>query len=108
MALDIAQVMLSVSKKTGKQFTFKGKKYPPERLFAMDGALPTLARKASSLSDFLFNRSLNLNYVDAPDGISGEMLKVSAHENTFIVLMLIYDALEEMISNQNKDVIDIA
>lgn len=107
MALDIAKVMLSVSKKTGKKFTFKGKEYPPESLFTLDGALPALARKASALSDFLFNRSLNVNYVDAADSISGEKLKVSSEENTFIVLMLIYDALEELISNQNKDVIDI-
>ena len=77
-------------------------------MFALDGVLPVLARKASTLSDFLFNRSLDINYVDAPDGLTGESLKVSDRENSFIVIMLIYDSLEEIISTQNKDVIDIS
>ena len=108
MALDVAKVMLYVSKKINKKFTYQGKEYPLERLFALDGILPVLARKASSLSDFLFNRSLDVNYVDAPDGLTGEALKISDRENAFIVIMLIYDSLEEIISTQNKDIIDIS
>lgn len=107
MALDIAKVMLYVSKKINKKFTYQGKEYPLEKLFALDGVLPILARKASSLSEFLFNKSLDVNYVDAPNGLTGEALKVSERENSFIVIMLIYDSLEEIISTQNKDVIDL-
>ena len=108
MALDIAKVMLYVSKKINKKFTYQGKEYPLEKLFALDGVLPILARKASSLSEFLFNKSLDVNYVDAPNGLTGEALKVSERENSFIVIMLIYDSLEEIISTQNKDVIDLS
>ena len=107
MALDIAKVMLYVSKKINKKFTYQGKEYPLDKLFALDGVLPILARKASSLSEFLFNKSLDVNYVDAPNGLTGEALKVSERENSFIVIMLIYDSLEEIISTQNKDVIDL-
>jgi hypothetical protein len=108
MGLDIAQVMLYVSKKINKKFTYQGKEYPTERLFALDGILPVLARKASTLSDFLFNKGLDINYVDAPDGLTGEALKVSDRENAFIVIMLLYDSLEEIIASQNKDIIDIS
>ena len=108
MALDLAQVMLFVSKKINRKFTYQGKDYPLERLFALDGVLPILARKASSLSEFLFNRSLDINYVDAPEGLTGEALKLSDRENAFLVIMLIYDSLEEIVSTQNKDIIDIS
>lgn len=107
MALDITKVMVYVAKKTNKKFSYKGKQYPIEKLFALDGVLPILARKASSLSDFLFNKSFEVNYVDDPQSLTGEVLKVSDRENRFMLLMVMYDVLEEMIANQKKEIIDI-
>lgn len=108
MALDITKIMTSVAKKTGKKFTYQGKEHPLEKLFSFDGALPILARKASSLNEFLFNKSFEVNYADAPDSLTGELLKISDNENMFMFVMIMYDVLEEMISTQNKDIIDIS
>ena len=108
MALDITKIMIYVAEKTNKEFTYQGKSYPLEKLFALNGVLPLLARKASSLSEFLFNKGFDVNYIDDPDSFSGECLKISSRENMFMLIMVMYDVLEEMISTQNKDVIDIS
>ena len=108
MALDITEIMVSVARKTGKKFTYQNKEHPLEKLFALDGVLPVLARKASSLNEFLFNKSFEVNYTDAPDSLTGELLKISDNENMFMFVMIVYDVLEEIISTQNKDIIDIS
>lgn len=102
--------MVSVAKKTGKSFTYQGKQVPLEQLFALDGVMPILARKASSLNEFLFNKSFDINYSDAPDSLTGEAIKISDKENMFIFVMVVYDALEEIISNsdQGSDTVDIS
>jgi hypothetical protein len=97
MALDVTKVMVSVAKKTGKKFTYQGKDYPLDKLFALDGVMPILARKASSLNEFLFNKSFEVNYSDAPDSLTGELLKISDKENMFMFVMIVYDVLEELI-----------
>ena len=60
MALDLTNILVSVAKKTGKKFTYQGKDYPLDKLFALDGVMPILARKASSLNEFLFNKSFQI------------------------------------------------
>ena len=60
------------------------------------------------VSEFLFNKGFDVNYIDDPDSFSGESLKISSRENMFMLIMVMYDVLEEMISTQNKDVIDIS
>lgn len=108
MALDVSEIMVSVAKKTGKKFTYQGKDYPLDKLFALDGVMPILARKASSLNEFLFNKSFEVNYSDTPDSLTGETLKISDKENMFMFVMIIYDILEELISNADKDIVDIS
>ena len=109
MSLDITKIMVSVAKKTGKKFTYKSKEYPLDKLFALDGVLPILARKANSLNEFLFNKKFEVDYIDVPDkSLTGELLKVSENENMFVFIMILYDVLEEMISTQDTDVIDIS
>ena len=70
MALDVSQVIIYISKKINKVY-LSGEGVSLERLFALDGVLPILARKASTLAIFSSIRP-DVNYVDAPDGLTGE------------------------------------
>lgn len=97
MALDIPYILARLSQRHHKKFIYQGQELPPERVFAFDGALFVFVRRANQLADFLFGRKLMLSVVPDPDALSGEKVVIQAEESAFLVVLMLYDVLEEMV-----------
>jgi len=97
MALDIPMILTRLSQRHNKKFIYQGNELPPERVFAYDGALFVLVRRANQLADFLFGRKLMLSIVPDQDALSGEKVVMQEDESAFVVVMVLYDVLEEMV-----------
>ena len=96
MSLDIGKILLRLAQTRDKVFIYKGEEVPMERVFAMDGGIPVLVRRANLLADFLFGEKLKVAFADDPESLSGERAEVEAEQYTFVLLMMLYDVVEEL------------
>ena len=96
MKLDICHILNTLISKRNKTFLYQGKPLELKKVFDMSGGMPILMRKVNLLSDFLFGRSLQCSYVDDAGALTGERLVIAEDENIFIVIMMLYDIVEEM------------
>ena len=99
MALEVDIILTKLAEKNGKKFTYQGEELPLERVFAFDGGLPLLVRRANTLGDFLFGRQLQISFKDDPEALTGEKIVLGDSQEAFILVMLLYDMLEEMVVN---------
>jgi hypothetical protein len=61
-----------------------------------------LAKRANLLSDFLFAKPLEVSYPSDPAAMTGEKLVVSPGQHSFVLVMLLYDVIEEMVINAGQ------
>ena len=101
MALDIEHILQSLGKKYTNRFMYNDKPMPIEQLFSLKGGLPMLARRANTLSDFLFNGPTMATFVADDEALTGERLSIDDEEHVFLLLMLLYDVVEEMVANSS-------
>lgn len=97
MSLDIERVMRYLAIPHKKKFMYRGKEVPIERVFAFDGALPIFVKKANLLADFLFGAPFKVSFPSDGNALTGEKLQLSEQQKPFILVMLLYDVLEEFI-----------
>lgn len=95
--LDIPTVLMKLASRHNKEFVFRDEVLAPEQAFAFDGGLPVLVKRANLLADFLFGRKLDVALVSDPATITGERVSIMPEQSLFVLVMLLYDVLEELI-----------
>jgi hypothetical protein len=103
MALDVPAILVKLAQRHNKKFIFQGKTLELEKVFDWSGALFVFVKRANLLADFLFGRKLMLSIVPDHEALSGEKVVMQAEESAFIVVMLLYDVLEEMVQTATGD-----
>ena len=96
MALEVEKIFTALAQKRKKNFIYQGKEVPIEEVFTARGALPLIMRRANLLCDFLFGEPLYISYRDDPEALTGERIEISEKQNAFVLVMLLYDVLEEL------------
>jgi hypothetical protein len=99
MSLDVEKILINLAEKHDKKYIFQGNELPPAKIFALNGALPVFIKRANTLCDFLFGKQLDVSMKDDPDGLTGERVVVNEGQHAFVLVMLLYDVLEEMVVN---------
>jgi hypothetical protein len=107
MALDLERVMRYLALPHKKKFIYRGKELPIEKVFAFDGALPIFVKKANLLADFLFGAPLKVSFPSDGAALTGERLQVSEQQKSFVLVMLLYDVLEEFIVTAGSGNVDL-
>jgi len=102
MALDIPNILSKLAARHNKKFMYQGKELPLDRVFAYDGALPVFVRRANTMADFLFGKKLGVSLTPDPETLTGELVKVLPTQSAFVLVMLLYDVMEEMVINAGK------
>ena len=102
MALDIPTILTKLAMQHNKQFTYHGKPLPLEQVFAYDGALYVFVNRANMLADFLFGHKLQVSMVPDEKALNSERVVVDPKQQSFILVMILYDVLEEMVVNAGQ------
>ena len=103
MALDVPAILVKLAQRHNKKFIYQGQVLAPEKVFDWSGALFVFVKRANMLADFLFGRKLMLSIVPDHEALSGEKVVMQAEESAFIVVMLLYDVLEEIVMTASGD-----
>jgi len=96
MALDVPTILIKLAQRHNKKFIYQGQVLTLEKVFDWSGALFVFVKRANMLAEFLFGRKLMLSIVPDHEALCGEKVVMQAEESAFIVVMLLYDVLEEM------------
>jgi len=107
MAFDVAKILTELAKKHQKKFLYQDKELPLEQVFALDGALFILVKRANLLADFLFREQLKTSLIDDPNALAGQRVVINKDQQSFVMIMLLYDVLEEMITNAGDGDVDL-
>jgi hypothetical protein len=105
--VDIPTVLVRLATRHSKSFVFRDETLPLERVFAFDGALPILVKRANLLMDFLFGRKLSVSLVSDPDTLTGERVNIMPEQSLFEFVMMLYDVVEEYIVTTTGNVINL-
>ena len=99
MSFDVADILTKLATKHNKKFMYKNEALPVERVFALDGALYILVNRANMLADFLFGEKLKVSFLPDENALNGERIEISPDQQSFVLVMLLYDVLEEFVVN---------
>ncbi len=95
--LDIPAILQRLASRHTKKFMYRNEELPLEKVFAMDGALPILVKRANLLADFLFGRKLDVAMVNDPEALTSERVNIMPEQSLFVLVMLLYDVVEEYV-----------
>lgn len=101
--LDIPAILLKLASRHNKEYLYRDAILPQEQIFAFDGALPILIKRANLLADFLFGRKLDVALISDPATLTGERVSIMPGQSLFVLVMLLYDVLEELIVTNTGD-----
>ncbi len=101
--LDLSAILVKLASRHNKPFVYRDETLPPEKVFALDGALPIFVKRANLLADFLFARKLEVALVSDAATLTGERVNIMPEQSLFVLVMLLYDVLEELVVTQTGD-----
>lgn len=107
MSIDIPAVLARLTGKRDKTFQYRNKDLTLEEVFSFTGALPLLIKKANLLADFLFGRKLQVSFVTEPGSLTGERVVILPEQSSFVLVMLLYDVVEELIAATTGKVVTL-
>ena len=84
------------------QFTLKGEAVSYQRIFAKNGLLPQLSKRAEQVSQLSLGCSLGAKYEEDQDALGGLMVQFDDFTPLFLRLMCLTDVLCELI-NMSSD-----
>lgn len=96
MSLDISDILVRLASLRDKEFVYQGKALTLDETFSFSGGMPVLVKRANLLCDFLFGESLKVSYQDDHTALMGEKLVVHPEQDTFVLIMLVFDVIEEI------------
>ena len=88
---------MAISKKMGVTFTFKDQTIAFEQIFADNGLLPGLAKRADDLCSLCFGYNLGTTYEDEQDALLGSKVSFDEFTPDIMRLLCLTDSLYEII-----------
>jgi hypothetical protein len=95
--LDLPAILTKLATRHSKEFVYRDEVISLEQVFALNGGLPILVKRANLLADFLFGRKLEVALVSDPAALTGERVNIMPEQSLFVLAMLLYDVLEELV-----------
>lgn len=103
--LDIPAILTQLAQRHTKTFMYQSQPLALERAFAFDGGLPIFVKRANLLADFLFGHKLEVALVNDPNAMTSERVSIMPEQSIFVLMMLLYDVLEEyMITTPGNEI----
>ena len=96
MATKLQTQLHAISKKMGIMFTFKGKTLSYAEVFAEEGLLPGLVKRADQLTSLCFGYNLGATIEDAEGTALGKRVKLDEYTPDTLRLFCITDTLYEL------------
>jgi intracellular multiplication protein IcmS len=93
----ISEKMVMIAKKMGTTFTFKDQPISFEQVFADNGLLPGLAKRADDLCSLCFGYNLGTIYEDEQDAVLGSKVSFDEFTPDIMRLLCLTDSLYEII-----------
>lgn len=94
---DISQSMCSIAEALNCQFTLRDQAIAAEKVFASDGLLPSMFRRADQLCNFCLGYGLGVTYDDMPNATLGVVTKLDDSVAMSLRLLCLTDILIELI-----------
>lgn len=107
MAIDIPVVLSKLAARRDKTFQYRNKDLSLDEVFSVSGGLPILVKKANLLADFLFGRKLQVSFVTEPGSLTGEKVVILPEQSAFMLVMLLYDVVEELMVAATGKVVNL-
>ena len=108
MSFDISKILAQLAAVHRKKILYRGQELTLERTFALNGALPILVKRANLLYDFLFNEKMQVSLKSEPGSLTGDTVVISPQQQSFILVMMLYDVFEELVTTAGKGDITIS
>ncbi|OGT64731.1 MAG: type IV secretion protein IcmS [Gammaproteobacteria bacterium RIFCSPHIGHO2_12_FULL_45_9] len=96
MATKLQTQLQSVAKKMGVIFTFKGKTLSHTEVFAEEGLLPGLVKRADQLASLCLGYNLGATFEDVEGTALGKRVKLDEYTPDTLRLFCITDVLYEL------------
>lgn len=98
--MEVTRVLTELARRhQNRKFLFQDQEVAIEQLFKPEGCLSIFARRANMLCDFLFGEKLQLSFKSDPGSLTGEKVEILPTQKLFVLVMILYDVLEEMVVN---------
>ena len=100
--MDLSKKLCALAKAMNVNFTLNNKPIAYEKVFAVDGLLPALARRADQLCSLCLGYGIGVSFEESEGSILGT--KVSFDESTphILRLLCIGDVLSEIIKSSSS------
>ncbi len=108
MSMNISQILIKLAASHNKKVMHRNQEITLEKTFALDGGLPILVRRANLLYDFLFGEKLQVSFRTDPGSLAGEAVVINPAQQSFILVMMLYDVFEELVVNAGKGSITLS
>jgi hypothetical protein len=108
MSMNISKILERLAEQHKKKIMHKNQEITLEKAFALDGGLPILVRRANLLYDFLFGEKLQVSFRTEPGALAGESMVINPGQQSFVLVMMLYDVFEELVVNAGKGNITLA
>lgn len=97
MSNELTLQLCAIAKTLGCNFTVRDNPIAPEKVFADNGLLPALVRRADQLASFCLGYGLGASFDDAHGSMTGTKVKLDDATPNSLRLLCITDVLIEMI-----------
>lgn len=94
--MELSTRLVSVAKKLGYNYTFKGRPIAYGEVFAETGLLPGLMKRAEQLSSLCMGYGLGASYEDDEAGVMGRKVTLDTFTSDVLRLFCITDVLLEI------------
>ena len=94
--------LISLAKKMGYHYTFKGHPIGYAEIFADAGLLPGLARRADQLSSLCLGYGIGVTFDDAEEGLLGNRATFDDFTPDALRLLCIGDVLYELVKTSSS------
>ncbi len=102
MSMNIPKILQTLAAVHNKKIMYRDKELTLEQAFAFDGGLPLLVKRANLLFDFLFGEKMQVSLRSDPGALTGDVVVVTPTQQSFVLVMMLYDVFEELAVNAGK------
>ena len=91
-----------MAKDNGWEFSLKGRDLTPEEMFAFNGMLPALAKRADQLSLLCLGYGVGVSFDESDSSILGYQMKLNEDSPDVVRLACLYDVLLELVNHSTS------
>ena len=92
----LTTILCELAKAKGWDFQLRGRDLTHEEMFAFNGMLPGLAKRADQLALLCFGYGIGVEFEDVEASIIGYQLKLTSDASNVVRLACLYDVLNEI------------